>query len=147
AGGKARSPLPHTVLAPDVALPGRDALLDAEAVGRFLAVELRAGRPVPVARCEVVQTNYRFGKHLRLLYRLRIGRRWRWVSASAFPDGAAEEGFRGATQAAARRAGLRAVVRGTHLVCRLLLEKKKRRPRWVVISPLETRGGVSSRSQ
>jgi len=63
----------------------------------------------------VVQTNYRFGKHLRLLYRLRIGRRWRWVSASAFPDGAAEEGFRGATQAAARRAGLRAVVRGTHL--------------------------------
>src|SRR5205823_559221 len=84
-----------------------DALLDAEAVGRFLAVELRAGRPVPVARCEVVQTNYRFGKHLRLLYRLRIGRRWRWVSASAFPDGAAEEGFRGATQAAARRAGRR----------------------------------------
>ena len=90
-------------------------MLDAEAVGRFLAVELHAGRPVPVARCEVVQTNYRFGKHLRLLYRLRIGRRWRWVSASAFPDGAAEEGFRGATQAAARRAGLRAVVRGTHL--------------------------------
>ena len=96
-------------------MPGRDGLLDAEAVGRFLAVELRAGRPVPVGRCEVVHTNYRFGKYLRLLYRLRIGRRWRWVSACAFPDGGAEEAFRGATHAAARRAGLRAVVRGTHL--------------------------------
>ena len=114
-GGEDRSPLPHIILAPDVALPGRDGLLDAEAVGRFLAVELRAGRLVPVGQCEVVHTNYRFGKHLRLLYRLRIGRRWRWVSACAFPDGAAEEAFRGATHAAARRAGLRAVVRGTHL--------------------------------
>src|SRR5437899_10578801 len=101
----------HTILAPDAALPGRDA----QAVGHFLAAQLRTGRPVPVGQCEVIHTNYRFGKSLRVLYRLGIGTRRRWVSARAFPDGGAEEAFRGATHAAARRTGLRAVVRGTHL--------------------------------
>ena len=105
----------HTILAPDPALPGRDELLDAEAVGHFLATQLHAGRPVPVGQCQVIHTNYRFGKSLCVLYRLGIGTRRRWVSAHAFPAGRAEEAFGGGTHEAARRAGLRAVVRGTHL--------------------------------
>lgn len=109
------SSLSGAVLAPDAALRGRDRLLDAESVGRFLTAQLPAGGPVPFGRCEVVHVNYRFGTCLRVLYRLRIGTRWRWVSGCAFPDGGAEEAFRGATHAAARRDGLRAVLHGTHL--------------------------------
>jgi len=109
------SSMAHAILAPDAALPGRDALLDAEAVGHFVAAQLRTGRPAPVGQCEVIHTNYRFGKSLCVLYRLGIGTRRRWVSGHAFPAGREEEAFRGATHAAARRAGLRVVVRGTHL--------------------------------
>ena len=79
------------LLAPDDVLPQRDRLLDPHAVAWRLA---EASGTSKVGRCELLRTDYRFGRRLRVLHRERIGSRWRWVVGRAYPEGQSEEAFR-----------------------------------------------------
>jgi len=79
------------LLAPDDVLPQRDRLLDPHAVAWRLA---EASGMSKVSRCELLRTDYRFGRRLRVLHRERIGSRWRWVVGRAYPEGQSEEAFR-----------------------------------------------------
>ena len=102
------------LLAPDAALPKRDWLLDTKAVARWLAGTLGADGPLPVGPCELLRIHYRFGRRLRVLFRLRTGRGWVWVTGRAFPEGQAEAAFHGAAAAATAACGrLRRVVHAT----------------------------------
>jgi hypothetical protein len=56
-----------TGLAPDPAVPRRDALLRPETMAGVISQRLLAG--VPVDRCERVYTKYRVGESLRVVYR------------------------------------------------------------------------------
>jgi len=95
------------LLAPDAALPHRDHLLDPDAVARFLCGELGAQ---PAGPSECLRIDYRFGRRLRVLLRVRIGRRWRWVSGRTYPDAQAEAAFEEAAARAETSAGPRGVV-------------------------------------
>src|SRR5438067_1025560 len=102
------------LLAPDAALPKRDWLLDTKAVARWLAGTLGADGPLPVGPCELLRIHYRFGRRLRVLFRLRTGRGWVWVTGRAFPERQAEAAFHGAAAAATAACGrLRRVVHAT----------------------------------
>ncbi|TMA45607.1 MAG: hypothetical protein E6J81_12350 [Deltaproteobacteria bacterium] len=85
------------LLAPDDVLPQRDRLLDPHAVAWRLA---EASGMSKVSRCELLRTDYRFGRRLRVLHRERIGSRWRWVVGRAYPEGQSEEAFRQAVATA-----------------------------------------------
>jgi len=99
------------LLATDEVLPGRDRVLDADALGRFLSARLGAtDEHVPVERCELLRAHYRFGRSLRVLHRLRIRGQWRWVSGRVFKDARAEKAFRLAGSPTTVRGGLRDVV-------------------------------------
>jgi aminoglycoside phosphotransferase len=65
-------------LAPDPAVPARDALLRADVVARLAGA---AG-----ARGERVYAKYRVGESLRVVHRIEVGGRGHHVSARTFPD-------------------------------------------------------------
>jgi aminoglycoside phosphotransferase len=72
-------------LAPDAAVPHRDALLDASAMGRRLAERLAPDAGLALEECALVRVKYRLGVRLRSVYRLRLGGCDRYVAASTFP--------------------------------------------------------------
>jgi len=99
------------LLAPDGILPGRDQVLDADALGHFLSARLGAGGDrVPIERCELVRAHYRFGRSLRVLHRIRVRDQWRWISGRVFKDARAEKAFRRAGSPTTVRGGLHEVV-------------------------------------
>ena len=68
-----------TALAPDPAVPRRNALLRPVTMAEVLSRRLHGG--VPVARCERTYVKYRVGDSLRVVYRYEIDGVWRHVSA------------------------------------------------------------------
>src|SRR5205823_6221353 len=71
---------------------------------------------LPVGPCELLRIHYRFGRRLRVLFRLATGRGWVWISGRAFPEGQAEAAFhRAAAAATAQRGRLRRVLHATDL--------------------------------
>ena len=91
------------MLAPDAAVPHRDALLDERLVASLLSGRLHAGT-VGSCRCEYAK--YRVGESLRVVY--RVGDRH--VAARCFAPGAGEAAYRRALATAVPAAPLRAVV-------------------------------------
>ena len=84
-----------TGLAPDPAVPRRDALLRGLTMAGILSRRLLGG--VPVGRCELVHVKYRFGESLRVVYRFGDER---YVAARTFPAEASEAQYRAALAAA-----------------------------------------------
>jgi Ser/Thr protein kinase RdoA (MazF antagonist) len=68
-----------TELAPDPAVPRRNALLRPPTMAEVLSQRLHGG--VPVKRCERTYAKYRVGESLRVVYRYEIDGVWRHVSA------------------------------------------------------------------
>jgi aminoglycoside phosphotransferase len=91
------------MLAPDAAVPHRDALLDGQLVGRLLTGRLRAE---PVGSCRRAYVKYRVGESLRVVY--RVGPHY--VAARAFARGASHDAYRRAVATAVPAPPLRAVV-------------------------------------
>jgi aminoglycoside phosphotransferase len=84
-----------TGLAPDPAVPRRDALLRPLTMAGILSRRLLGG--VPVDRCELVHVKYRFGESLRVVYRFGDDR---YVAARTFPAETSEARYRAALGAA-----------------------------------------------
>ena len=104
------------LLAPDPVLPARDRLLDTGSVARLLGGTLGADEPLRVRTCELVRTDYRFGKRLRVLLRLGTEDGPAWITGRSFPDGQAAEAFRRAAPVAKSACGrLRGVAHATDL--------------------------------
>jgi hypothetical protein len=82
-------------LAPDPALPQRDALLDPQVASRVLGERL-VGRDRP--RVQVGFAKYRTGESLRVAYRVEVDGGWRHVAARTFED--SERAYRRAMSAA-----------------------------------------------
>lgn len=74
-------------LAPDRALPGRDLLLDPDAVAGRLPGLLGTEGPLELDGCSLVRVKYRVGESLRAVYRLDAGGRDHLVTARLFPGG------------------------------------------------------------
>ncbi len=68
-----------TALAPDPAVPRRNALLRPLTMAEVLSQRLHGG--VPIERCERTYVKYRVGDSLRVVYRYEIEGVWRHVSA------------------------------------------------------------------
>jgi aminoglycoside phosphotransferase len=85
-----------TGLAPDPAVPRRDALLRPHTMAGILSRRLLGG--VPVERCEPLHVKYRFGESLRVAYRFAAGDSEHLVSARTFPPGADEAAYRKAAE-------------------------------------------------
>jgi aminoglycoside phosphotransferase (APT) family kinase protein len=83
-----------TGLAPDPAVPRRDALLRPLTMAGILSRRLLGG--VPVDRCELVHVKYRFGESLRAVYRFGDER---YVAARTFPAETSEARYRAALEA------------------------------------------------
>jgi len=83
-------------LAPDAALPQRDALLDSAVVAECVARSIRPGHRVRVDRCERVRVNYQIGKSLRVLHRVEIEGCPMTVSARAFREDRVAAAYRAA---------------------------------------------------
>ena len=72
------------MLANDPELPQRDKLLDPSFVGARLSETLRKRGFESLDRFDIVRTKYRFGKNIRILYKLCSGQRSVMVSARTF---------------------------------------------------------------
>ena len=70
------------LLAPDPAVPQRDALLDAREMAALLGPALAGA---PATRCERVNAKYRVGDSLRVAYRLQVGGAVHTVAGRTFP--------------------------------------------------------------
>lgn len=75
-------------LAPDPAVPHRDALLDTARLTARLDELLGVRGPAGVRRVERVRTKYRVGRGVGLVLRVHTGRRAFLVSARSFAAGA-----------------------------------------------------------
>jgi aminoglycoside phosphotransferase len=84
------------LLAPDPAVPQRDALLDARRMGDLLGRRLAGA---PARRCERVNAKYRVGDSLRVAYRLEAGGATLTVAGRTFP-GRSERVYERAAEAA-----------------------------------------------
>jgi Phosphotransferase enzyme family len=73
-----------TDLAPDPAVPHRDALLDEDTVADVIARRLVTGG-MELTRCERIRATYRFGDGLRVLHCVEVGGRPFPVGARTFP--------------------------------------------------------------
>jgi len=73
-----------TALAPDPAVPRRDALLDEDTVAAVIASRL-VQDGAELRRCERVRATYRFGDGLRVLHRVEVEGRAFPVGARTFP--------------------------------------------------------------
>ena len=103
-------------LAPDLAVPQRDLLLDRGAIARRLATELGRGVHIPVRWCRIGCISYRPGKRLRIVYRIGIDGRELPVAASTFRSRSrAERAFRTATETASGAGPLRPVAHAADL--------------------------------
>jgi Ser/Thr protein kinase RdoA (MazF antagonist) len=89
------------LLAPDPAVPQRDALLDEGRMAALFAARLDA---TAVDRCERMNAKYRVGDSLRVVYRLEAGGRCETVAGRTFA-GRSESVFRRAEAAARPPAG------------------------------------------
>ena len=91
------------MLAPDAAVPHRDAMLDGRVVARLLSGRLHAE---PVGACRREYAKYRFGESLRVVYRVGAHR----VAARCFEPGASHAAYQRALATAVPAPPLRAVV-------------------------------------
>jgi len=91
------------MLAPDAAVPHRDALLDERHVARLLSGRLLAD---PVESCRCAYVKYRVGESLRVVY--RVGPHF--VAARAFAPGASDDAYRRAVATAVPAPPMRSVV-------------------------------------
>jgi len=98
-----------TWLAPDSAVPQRDALLDtrvvADRIGRLIGV----GGPTPIERCERLRVNYQIGKSLRVVHRVEAARENWTIAARTYRDDRGERAFDEARAAAVRCGEVRPV--------------------------------------
>lgn len=101
------SPVLTHGFAADPALPQRDRLLDATAVGQLLAGLLGL---TDVRSCSLLRAKYRIGESLRVVYRLDTGRRHQLLAARAFSVGGSAAAFRRASAAAVPAYGLAPVL-------------------------------------
>src|SRR4051794_10398476 len=85
-----------TPLAPDPAVPRRDALLRPATMAGVLSQRLHGG--VPVERPERMHVKYRVGESLRVVYRYVVGGEVAYAAARSGRSGAA--GAAGAAEAA-----------------------------------------------
>ena len=75
-----------TWLAPDSAVPQRDALLDARVVGDRIGRLIGVGGPTTIDRCERLRVNYQIGKSLRVVHRVEAaGGHWT-IAARTYRD-------------------------------------------------------------
>ena len=81
-----------TGLAPDPAVPSRDALLEPATVAAIVSRRLLGG--VPVERCEALHVKYRVGASLRAAYRFAAGGREGIVALRTFPPGVSQARYR-----------------------------------------------------
>jgi Ser/Thr protein kinase RdoA (MazF antagonist) len=115
AGALAAAGSRGAALAPDVALPWRDALLDADLVAERLSAVLGGDGPVAVAGCRLARAKYRIGESLRVVYHLEVDGVPAVVAARALPGGDSVARYERAARATApiepapARGGLRAV--------------------------------------
>src|SRR4051794_41540058 len=120
-----RAPDMTALLAPDPAVPQRDALLDA---GRMAALFAARLDDTGVDRCERMNAKYRVGESLRVVYRLEAGGRCETVAGRTFA-GRSETVFRRAAAAARPPAGgLPAGLHPPQLETRVLALPKERPP-------------------
>jgi aminoglycoside phosphotransferase len=98
-----------TWLAPDAALPQRDALLDTGVIGSRIGRLISGADPVTIERCDRLRVNYQIGKSLRVLHRVDIaGASWT-ISARAFREGGGRRAYDEVRDAALPAAGIRPV--------------------------------------
>ena len=81
-----------TGLAPDPAVPSRDALLEPATFGAIVSRRLLGG--APVERCEALHVKYRVGASLRAVYRFAAGGREGIVALRTFPPGVSQARYR-----------------------------------------------------
>jgi Ser/Thr protein kinase RdoA (MazF antagonist) len=74
-------------LSPDLVLPQRDRLLDADEMRERLADRLGASGPMMIDGCALIRAKYRIGESLRVVYRLDLDGTQRLVAARAFAKG------------------------------------------------------------
>jgi aminoglycoside phosphotransferase len=98
AGGTIVTALVETALEPDRAVPGRDTLLDGEAMAERL--EAAHGRGGAVTGCEPVRAKYQVGRSLRVLYRVRTDDREHLVALRTFAPHRVEAVYRSARRRA-----------------------------------------------
>ena len=96
------------MLAPDPAVPHRDALLDGRRVAELLSGRLLDGEPVEACRRKFAK--YRVGESLRVVYRIAAGGRDHHVAARGFAPGASAMAYHRALSAAVPAPPLRPVV-------------------------------------
>lgn len=77
-------------LAPDLALPQRDLLLDDQQMAARLSLLITRDGPSVVDSCEKQRIKYRIGESLRILYRLYVNGRPHLIAAKAFAEPYAE---------------------------------------------------------
>jgi aminoglycoside phosphotransferase len=96
------------MLAPDPAVPHRDALLDGRRVAELLSGRLLDGQPVEACRRKFAK--YRVGESLRVVYRVAAGGRDHHIAARGFVPGASAMAYHRALSAAVPAPPLRPVV-------------------------------------
>jgi aminoglycoside phosphotransferase len=82
-----------SLLAPDPALPRRDALLDPDVLVPALTARLRTGA---VSGCQVLRVKYRLGESIRVLLALDTRRGSQRVTVRGFPPGAGQAAYESA---------------------------------------------------
>ena len=83
------APPAPTPLAPDAAIPARDAMLDPAAMAAHLPGILGLDGPLAIRDVRLVRAKYRIGESLRVVLRLTLDDGEHLVSARTFPDGGA----------------------------------------------------------
>jgi aminoglycoside phosphotransferase len=96
------------MLAPDPAVPHRDALLDGRRVAELLTGRLLDGEPVDACRRKFAK--YRVGESLRVVYRVAAGGRDHHIAARGFAPGASAMAYHRALSTAVPAPPLRPVV-------------------------------------
>jgi len=103
-------------LTPDVAVPQRDALLDADAMAERLARLLGGHRPLAIESCRRERARYGVGSRLWVVYRVGVAGREHRVVAYTFADArAASALYAQARRAAPPANGMRPAVRDAEL--------------------------------
>ena len=100
----------------DPLVPQRDALLDVDEIGRFLARRVGVNKPVSLDACKRVATSYRIGKRVRVLYEIGVGDDRYLIAASTFRSASrSERAFHAAMEDPTATGPLRPVVHDAEL--------------------------------
>jgi aminoglycoside phosphotransferase len=104
-----RAAVPTVALAPDPAVPGRDALLDAGEMADRLSLLMGADGPLDIDRYERGRVKYRVGASLRVVHEIEVAGERRIVASRTFGGGRAEEVYERALPTAREYGPLRGV--------------------------------------